>query len=196
MLIHKIKSGEDMIKAFILLLSFICLCSCIGKDVVYNNRVTARCISSHSIYSKALKLAIKLHSIKKQEYLLYRDFNDLFETCVIIVKYNKLFNSHFTTDEIAAIILVESRFNRFALNKVDGGKGLCQVMILWQKVLPWYQNPYDKKESIAACYYILDILYNKHQNKQTVFKRYNGSGIRAELYSKKIMKLSKTIERL
>lgn len=155
-------------------------------------------LNSYWIHGKeATQLALKIDKLKDKYYLEYKDFNDLAETCKIIVKYDPYVR--YDKYDIASIILKESRFNARALNKNDGGKGLMQptnIREYHRDTLYWLpvKKLYNKEYNIIAGLIILEDNLNKYKIKHIATKRYNGSTFKSELYARDVAKIKREIK--
>ena len=119
--------------------------------------------------------------------LKFSGVDDLFETCLLICANE---NRIFTRYHIAAVLIQESKLDRHAYNKRDGGKGIAQVMKkYWKDELPWYTNEYDKAQSIKACVTVLNIFHEQHKHVWVAVKRYNGKTQKSTIYSAKVHKI-------
>lgn len=147
------------------------------------------------VYLNAGKLAqkiLKLQQLKDKKgrplyKLKFSGIFDLFETCLLIcVNENRIFTRY----HIAAVLIQESKLDRYAYNRHDGGKGIAMVMKRsWKEELPWYTNEYDKAQSIKACVTVLDILKKQHRETWTAVRRYNGGGPATQIYVAKVHKI-------
>jgi hypothetical protein len=145
-----------------------------------------------AMYSNANKLAHKILKLKQLKdkkgrplyELKFSGVFDLFETCLLICANE---NRIFTRYTIAAVLIQESKLDRNAYNRRDGGKGIAQVMKRsWKEELPWYTNEFDKAQSIKACVAVLSILHRQHKQLWTAVRRYNGGGPATVIYLAKV----------
>lgn len=143
------------------------------------------------IVEESKALALQISKLRQSHDLEYKDINDLNETALIICQNA---TDKFDKYDIAAIVLKESRYNHMALNKKDGSKGLMQVLAFWRKSIPWYEDPYNKHQSIKAGVYVLHAMYSKHKEKNKAIVHYNGSSKAAYEYQKHIAKLKNEIK--
>lgn len=144
-----------------------------------------------TIVDEAKILALQISKLKDSHHLEYKSMQDLNETTLLICQNEtEIFDKY----DIAAIVLKESRFNHRALNKKDGSKGLTQALDSWRRIIPWYTNPYDKRQSIKAGVYVLHVKYDAHKTKKKAIIRYNGAGSDAVNYQKQIAKLKSEIK--
>ncbi len=148
------------------------------------------------MYKNANKLAhkiLRLQQLKDKKgrplyELKFSGVFDLFETCLLICANE---NRIFTRYTIAAVLIQESKLDRKAYNRVDGGKGIAQVMRrYWKDDLPWYTNEFDKAQSIKACVAVLSILHVQHKTLWTTVRRYNGAGPATVIYVSKVRGIS------
>lgn len=141
-----------------------------------------------------IKLADKLEKNKKELYLNYRDRADLLETVHIIwaATYG---DKIFTARHVASVIAVESKFDQYAHNKKDGGKGLTQTMHkYWKDQLPWYINPYDKKQSVCAGVSVLRIIKaGKACSTWETVRFYNGKAPASIIYKNRVHSVYKRL---
>lgn len=139
-------------------------------------------------------LAIRVEALKKKYWLEYKDTNDLLETLNIIWEETR-FDKHFTMEHVTAIAIKESKLNHVAHNRRDGGKGLMMAMPrYWRKELPWYNDPYNKRQSIRAGVNVLQI-FKSEKNRSTweSTRRYNGSCGKTWKYVADIKRIYKDI---
>jgi hypothetical protein len=144
-----------------------------------------------SLYHVAKKIEIN----GAKYHLEYKDFPDLVETCSIVDKYSK-FDKVFTKEDVLSIILRESRFNKDAHNRNDGGAGLGQltgIKIWWKNELFWLKNPYDKDQNIKGMFVVLNSFHRQYGNKYQALKHYNGSTKKSDRYAKDVLKIRKDI---
>lgn len=149
----------------------------------------------NEMYSNANELAHKILKLKQLKdkkgrplyELKFSGVFDLFETCLLICANE---NRIFTRYHIAAVLIQESKLDRYAYNRRDGGKGIAMVMKrYWKEELPWYTNEYDKAQSIKACVAVLNILKKQHKETWTAIRRYNGGGPATVIYVAKVHKI-------
>ena len=154
---------------------------------------------SNEVCQKASKLAqkiLKLQQLKDKKgrplyELKFSGVFDLFETCLLICANE---NRIFTRYHIAAVLIQESKLDRYAWNKRDGGKGIAQVMKrYWKEELPWYTNEYDKAQSIKACVAVLNIFHDEHRQVWQTIRRYNGKAPSSLVYVAKVNKIYSTL---
>lgn len=142
---------------------------------------------------ESIKLSEKIQQLKQKYNLKFKDSEDCLETCKIVIYYEP-FNKKFDRYDMSALIIQESKFNKNALDKKDKSKGLTQIIKkYWKDEFPWYENEYDKFQSIKASYSILDNLQNRYKNKFIAIKRYNGSKSQSVLYAKNVYKIKTEI---
>lgn len=141
---------------------------------------------------EVIKLADKLEAKKDILHLQYKDKEDLLESVHIIwVETHK--DKIFTARHVASLVVVESKFNQYALNRKDGGKGLTQTMKkYWKEELPWYTNPYNKKQSVCAGVSVLRIIKDRKKcNTWEAIRRYNSSSPKSIIYKEKVLSVYK-----
>lgn len=130
----------------------------------------------------------KYEDIGHKNKLLYKNEEDLIETCKIICKYS---DSTWNEYDLATFAISESKLQKNAVNKLDGGKGLFQLTNIkkyYKKELSWVTNPFNKEQNTKAAIYILNDKLRIHGSKHEAIKRNNGSGIKANNYRKKFYK--------
>jgi hypothetical protein len=145
---------------------------------------------------KLANYAKSIDGMRSTLYLEHKDYNDLLET--INIAHEQFKGSVFTLPEVTAIIVKESRFNQYATNKADGGRGYGQISHIgkyYVKELSYMTDPYDKRQNIKAIRIILEDKYKTYKTKNMAIKRYNGAGIRAEKYLVSVLKIKHEIER-
>jgi len=156
----------------IIILSSLMVVSSISSASIPNN------INNYPEYDKdTIKLYKQVYKLKDKYFLEFKSEKDLLETCQIITKYAEY--SNFDEYDVATIVLKESRFDQFALNKSDGGKGYGQITRLreWHKeTLFWVTDIYDKDQNIKAIYIVLEDNLKCRKNKSTAIRNYNGFG--------------------
>jgi len=133
----------------------------------------------------ALELASRVDKLKGRYFLEYKDYEDLLETCQIIVDYAPY--SHFSENDIATLIMKESRFKHRAFNKKDGGRGLGQLTRIreWHKdTLYWMTDPFDKRQNICGIICVLEDNLKRYRNRHMAIKTYNGFHEAAENYAR------------
>lgn len=149
----------------------------------------------HVVDNESIHLANKIIKYDKNNELDCTSPYDLVETCYIIkelVKYTK-----FDQYDVAAIMFDESKLNKDAHNKKDGGIGLMQLTGIkkWHKdTLFWVTNPRDKHQNIIGSLIILEEIRREHKTKPLIYKHYNGSNKKAERYSRRIQKIKREMK--
>jgi hypothetical protein len=147
-------------------------------------------------YTKsASELATKVAKLKDRYFLEYKDTEDLLDTCQIIVDYSR-YSKNFDKNDITTLIIKEARFNQFAHNKKDGGRGLGQLTKIeeWHPdTLFWMTDPYDKRQNITGIIIVLEDNLKKRKSKRQAIKKYNGSNYAAEQYVKDFYKKKKVL---
>ena len=143
------------------------------------------------VYSTAKKIEINA----TKYHLEYEDMPDLIETCSIVDKYSR-FDNVFTKEDVLSMILKESRFNKNAHNRNDGGAGLGQLTGLklwWKEELFWLKDPYNKEQNIKGMFIALNSMYKTHGSKYKAIKHYNGSTKKSDLYAQDVLRIRKDI---
>jgi soluble lytic murein transglycosylase-like protein len=140
-------------------------------------------------------LVNKIEKNKEKLSLEYSDRRDLEDTVYkiwVATKGDKNFNMSLVT----SIAICESRLNPNARNRMDGGKGLMQVMHkYWKEEIPWYRNPFDKDESIRAGITVLNIIKSEHKcSNWKAVQLYNGKCYKAKMYQKRVYKVYQTLK--
>lgn len=135
--------------------------------------------------AEAMQLANTLGALKNELGLEYKSECELLAITNSICRYTQLQRS-FDQYDVAAILIQESRLNKNAYNKSDGGKGLAQITHKY-----WYDkfsitNPYDIDTSVKNALLILGELKAKYHHKDLTIARYNGGGKQAQEYVKKV----------
>lgn len=138
-----------------------------------------------------------IDSKKDSLYLEHKDFNDLLDTISIV---NEEFASDpvFTLSDVTSLIMKESRFNQYAINKNDGGKGLGQLTNInkwWKHELSFITNVYDKRQNIKGIRICLNTFYKQHGSKYKAIKHYNGSTYKSDIYAKNVLSVSKELSK-
>lgn len=118
--------------------------------------------------------------------LSYKDDNDLMETCKIICSNS---DENWSKYDLVTFAIGESKLNRKAFNRLDGGKGLYQLTGSWYKKLDWVTNPYNKKQNTKAAKWLLNENLKRFKSKHEAIKRFNGSNVKANNYRKRFYKL-------
>lgn len=152
----------------------------------------------HREYSKAkLHKYVKYIDSRKEElYLKHRSYNDLLET-IEIAKEEFASDPVFTLSDVTAIMLKESKFDQYAINKNDGGRGLGQLTNIkgwWKEELAFIDDPFDKRQNIKGIRKCLNSFYSKYGNKYKAIKHYNGSTFKSDLYAQSVIKMSKELK--
>lgn len=127
--------------------------------------------------------------------LKQKNKKDIIETLNIIREYTKD-DEDFTFEQIVSIAIVESGLDRKAKNNTDKGMGLLMVMQkYWRKELPWYNNPYNKNQSIKAGIAALNIIKKREGcSSWEAIRYYNSKNHKSKKYIAKIRKIHNLID--
>lgn len=140
---------------------------------------------------------VELKKTDKYRYRLeYKSEEDLLETLNLAYMQTRG-EKDFGLYKVTAIMIKESKLNHRAINPVDGGKGLMMAMPkYWKHELPWYKNPYNKKQSICAGVDVLRLI--KHGNGCSTWeaiRRYNGTCAKTYKYVADVKSIFKDIRK-
>ena len=140
--------------------------------------------------TQVIKLADYLEDRKEKYGLKYKNKADLLDT-LNKIWINTKDEDCFTYKKVVSIAIVESSLDKNALNRIDKGKGLLMAMPkYWKKELPWYNNPYNKSQSIKAGISILNMLKKRHHcSTWTAIRYYNSTSYKSKVYLKKVQKV-------
>lgn len=133
----------------------------------------------------------RIDSCKMKYGLEHKDFPDLMDTVSIVDKYSRY--SIFTTEEVVSLIMKESKFNRLAKNKSDGGAGLGQITnikVNFPERLAWVTDLYDKEQNIKSIFIALDMFHDQYKTKPLAIMHYNGSTYKSKMYASSVIKMS------
>ena len=142
---------------------------------------------------EAIRFAEDISTLKDKYYLEYKSQYDLIETCRYAIKYS---NDVFTKEDLITVAIKESRLNKNALNKADGGKGLYQITkpeVWWKEELHWFKKPYSKDQNTKAAITILSKYYEDCGNKEESIRRYNSKGPKGKIYLKAIKRIRRDV---
>ena len=139
---------------------------------------------------QVIKMADYLEDKKEVYGLRYKNKADLLDT-LNKIWVNTKDEDCFTYKKIVSMAILESKLSRTSLNETDKGKGLLMAMPkYWRKELPWYNNPYNKNQSIKASISILKILKKRHKcSTWTAIRYYNSTSYRSKVYLKKVQRI-------
>jgi soluble lytic murein transglycosylase-like protein len=153
--------------------------------MIFTGPTEASCPPLVPKYTKAAsELAARVARLKDKYWLEYKDTEDLMETCQIIVNYTPY--THFSKNDVATLIMKESRFNHRAVNRKDGGRGLGQLTRIkeWHKdTLFWMTDPFDKRQNILGILTVLEDNLKRYKSHRLAITRYNGFHQRADEYA-------------
>jgi len=143
---------------------------------------------------EVIELTNKLEKNKEVLHLEYKDRDDLLDSVhhIWAATYG---DKIFTARHVASIIVVESKFDRHAHNRRDGGKGLTQTMQrYWKDQLPWYTDPYNKKQSVCAGVSVLRIIKaGKSCSTWGTVRYYNGKAPASIVYRDRVISVYKRL---
>ena len=158
--------------------------------IIFTRPSVASCPPIVLKYSPAAsELAGRIMKLKERYWLEYKNAEDLLETCQIIVDLAPY--TRFDKNDIAALILKESRFNHRAVNKKDGGRGLGQLTRIkdWHSdTLFWMTDPFDKRQNIIGMLIVLEDNFRRHKTKFLAVKTYNGFHWRSQKYAEDFLR--------
>jgi len=146
----------------------------------------------HNFKYKLMKYAFKHNfNVHPKEVAEIADYVEYYGRYTRINKY-----------KIASVIIKESRLNRLAYNKKDGGFSLGQITNYekdWKPYMPFLQhNRYGLHENVLATCIAINMKANDARKKTDaeILCRYNSNSSNGSQYAKNVSKISEELKKI